>query len=145
MLKFSRPFLILFLFFAFCFSTFARKPAAVKTPPIKILFIANSFVYNNHLPEIERGLAQVAGINVVIDDEIELGQSMNSHITDPQCWAKIKSRKWDYVVIQDNQRFYYNTPPSLDSFGMATGNFFLRPFLPNIFNLQTSIRKLIPV
>ncbi len=135
----------LFLIFVFTsFSVLAQVSAPVKSPQIKILFIGNSYLYNNNLPDIEYRLARASGIDVYIDAEIAMGQSVNRHIKAKSTWVKVNSRKWDYVIIQDHQRFYYDTPPSLDSFCFEDKKLYKSPLMDNNLKLQDSIKKLIP-
>jgi len=66
------------------------------------------------------------------------GKSINYFIKDKGCWDLIKSKSWNYIVIQDNQRFYYDSLGKFDSMGISTN------ILANNRKFQDSIKKLVP-
>jgi hypothetical protein len=82
----------------------------------KVLFIGNSFVASNNLPELFRGLTELAGHSTVVMGHAPGGifvgdtrQGSAAHAYNPMTYDLIRSNKWDFVVIQDNQGFYsYN-------------------------------------
>jgi hypothetical protein len=106
--------------------------------PVRILFIGNSFTEGNDLPGIVKGLADEVEINTEIVSHIALGQSIDYFINEPECWDYIRSRQWDYIVIQDNQKYYTDSIGTLDSFGMPI------PLLSNNIKFQNRIKKLVP-
>src|ERR1017187_692339 len=109
-----------------------------QTEPLQVLFIGNSFMYNNDMPAIDSSLVKAAGINAEISFHYALGQSIDYFVHDASCWAIIKSKKWDYIVFQDNQRYYYDSLGQFDSFDVAV------PIVANNLVFQDSIKKLIP-
>lgn len=113
-------------------------PAHGQSSPVRILFIGNSFTEGNDLPDIESGLAETAGIKTEIKAYIALGKSVDYFIHDPACWNFIRSRPWDYIVIQDDQQYYSGSVGKIDSFGYPS------PLLINNIIFQDSIKKLIP-
>ncbi len=133
----------LLLFFV-SFSAIAQTNTIPADRPLKILFIGNSFLYNNNLPDLVNSMAEAAHIKVKIDSRIALGQSVNFHCHDKNCWAKINAMQWDYVVIQDNQRYYYDAKGLIDSFDYKNLKVMQTPLLSNNIKFQDSIKKLIP-
>jgi hypothetical protein len=111
---------------------------SAQPPALKVLFIGNSFMWNNNLPQIEKDMVAQTGINAEIESHLVLGQSIDHFIKDGACWALIKSRAWDYIVIQDYQGYYYDYYGKIDSNGLAI------PLVKNNLIFQDSIKKLIP-
>jgi hypothetical protein len=65
-------------------------------PPTRILFIGNSYTYFNNLPEILASFGSV---------ETELvargGATLQDHWSEGTALDRIRSRPWDYVVLQE--------------------------------------------
>lgn len=112
--------------------------AISQSSPVKILFIGNSFVFSHNMPDLLNQLAKSAGLRANISLYYVEGKSVNHFINDPFCWKVINSKKWDYVVIQDNQRYYYDSLGKFDSLDHPI------PLLKNNVIFQDSIKKLIP-
>jgi hypothetical protein len=81
--------------------------------PIKVLFIGNSFCFYptsaTNLPTLFKGLCTAAGKTVTTDMDANPGQYFDGsggHSTSTTTYAKIRSQKWDYVVLQDNQGYF---------------------------------------
>lgn len=79
----------------------------------KVLFIGNSFVASNNMPAIFDNLAKGAGHHVKVVSHAPGGVYVGdtrpgplSHAYDPFVYNLIRSDKWEYIVIQDNQGFY---------------------------------------
>src|ERR1017187_858216 len=104
----------------------------------RVLFIGNSFTQQHDLPGMVSNLADAAHINMDYAMHYAEGMSVNYFVGDSSCWQLIKSKQWDYIVIQDNQRYYYGTNGELDSMGHKT------PLLVNNIKFQDSIKKMIP-
>jgi hypothetical protein len=66
----------------------------------KVLFIGNSYTYVNGLPQLIYDLAITKQDTLVFDQLVTGGFTFNNHCTNPQTWQKIRSVKWDYVVLQ---------------------------------------------
>ena len=90
------------------------------------------------------GMVEAAGLKADIDLKIGLGQSVDYHFHDPVCWAKIKEKKWDYIIIQDNQRYYCDRRGLIDSFDYTNHMAMRVPLLENNIHMQDSIKKLDP-
>lgn len=71
---------------------------------IGILFIGNSYTHGNNMP---RMLANIAssdpGSDVVLEirSVTKAGGTLAAHLQDPRAMEMLKSRKWDYVVLQE--------------------------------------------
>jgi hypothetical protein len=77
---------------------------------IKVLFIGNSFTYVENMPDLFRNIADSAGYKVKIQMYApggvsvgDISQGTQAHMNNPLVYDNIRSDKWDYVVLQDNQ------------------------------------------
>ncbi|MBI3823608.1 MAG: SGNH/GDSL hydrolase family protein [Planctomycetes bacterium] len=72
---------------------------------IHVLFIGNSLTYGNDLPKMIAELAE-AGKQRPMRHERETpgGCTFEKHWKDGKALAKIQSRKWDFVVLQDQSQ-----------------------------------------
>ncbi len=76
----------------------------------KVLFIGNSFTYVENMPDLFRNIADSAGYKVKIQmyapGGVSVGdasQGTQAHMNNPLVYDNIRSDKWDYVILQDNQ------------------------------------------
>ena len=76
-----------------------------KKPPAEskhVLFIGNSYTFRNGLPNMIAELAKAGKeIPLTVESETPGGCTLEKHWTDGKALAKIKSRKWDFVVLQE--------------------------------------------
>ncbi len=123
------------LFIFICLVTYLGNinAQAAKRDSINILFIGNSFTVLNDEPLLFSSLARIAKIPVHVESFTHLGVGVDFFIAKDSCWLAIKSRKWDYIVFQDLQSYYYDS---------------LAKFPPHILadnlKFQDSIKSLIP-
>ena len=77
--------------------------ARADEPPLKVLFIGNSYTYVNDLPSLVVGLADAAGgRKIETDQRLPGGYTFQQHVGDKKAIEKIRERKWDVVVLQEN-------------------------------------------
>ncbi|MCD6013296.1 MAG: type sorting protein [Flavipsychrobacter sp.] len=83
---------------------------------IKVLFIGNSLTYVNDLPLMIANMAQSTGDTLVYDSYTIGGYRFIDHGFDTMTAKKIRSAKWDYVVLQEQSRmpsretnYFFNT------------------------------------
>src|SRR5476651_855611 len=74
-----------------------------QTKPIRMLFIGNSAIYFHNLPQI---LTQIAGSGkhpIQLETELiaEGGQTLEGHWLEGKAQREIRSKPWDYVVLQE--------------------------------------------
>jgi hypothetical protein len=75
---------------------------AQETKPLQILFVGNSYTYVNDLPKMLTELAKAGGQQPILaQKETPGGWSFKKHWEGGKTLPKIESRKWDYVVLQD--------------------------------------------
>jgi len=77
----------------------------------KVLFIGNSYVYVNNLPQVLTDLALSLGDTVQYDSSAPGGHTFQNHCSNITTLAKIKSQNWDVVVLQAQSQ-EPSSPPS---------------------------------
>ena len=102
-------FLFLFLF------SFSLKAQISKTDSLSILFIGNSFTHMNDMPSIFNKLAIAKGKTVHVEKNTQAGASFHVHTTRLDMFEKIKSRKWDFVVLQAFSREFSHPREYIDT------------------------------
>jgi len=65
-----------------------------------ILFIGNSYTSYNNLPNLVTQVAFTAGDTIYTESHTPGGRRISQHAADAQVFSRIRSREWDYVVIQ---------------------------------------------
>jgi hypothetical protein len=90
---------ILFLSVNFSFSAQTKK-----SDSLSILFIGNSFTHMNDMPSIFSKIAVSKGKAIHVEKNTQSGASFRLHSTRLDMFAKINSRKWDYIVLQGYSR-----------------------------------------
>jgi hypothetical protein len=81
---------------------------------IHVLFIGNSLTYYNDLPKMVAALARADKQRPLhYERETPGGCTFAKHWTDGKALAKIQSRKWDFVVLQDNSQGPLNQRESM--------------------------------
>ena len=76
-----------------------------ETPPapLKVLFIGNSYTSVNDLPAVVAGLAEAAGgRKIKADRHLVGGCTLEKHVKDQKAIDKIRSARWDVVVLQEH-------------------------------------------
>ena len=70
--------------------------------PLKVLFIGNSYTSVNDLPAMVAALADAAGgRKIEVDRHLVGGCTLEKHVKDQKAIDKIRSAKWDVVVLQE--------------------------------------------
>ena len=91
--------------------------AQTGEPPMKVLFIGNSYTYVNDLASLIVGLADAAG-----GRRIEAGQHLvggctfERHVKDKKALEKIREKKWDVVVLQEHSLRPILNPESMHQY-----------------------------
>jgi len=101
-------------------SCFAANEASAQDTT-SILFLGNSFTAANNTPELVRAFADSAKLPVHIDAHVPGGifvyrveHGEAAHAANPFVFEKIRSRKWDFIVVQDNQGYFMS--PTVGAF-----------------------------
>lgn len=74
--------------------------AAQQAPqPLRILFVGNSYIYVNDLPDVVRALAESRGQRVVVDDVTYPNYSIYDHLRLGIYQHRLREG-WDWVILQ---------------------------------------------
>jgi len=84
------------LFFAFVFLSQFSFSQIKK----KVLFIGNSYTYVNNLPQLIADIASSKTDTLVYDQSTPGGFTFQNHCGSALTWTKIRSQKWDAVILQ---------------------------------------------
>ena len=77
----------------------------MKNGSISILFIGNSFSYYHSLPKLIAHFAHTSGLgDVFVDGAFLGGATLKMLWDDGYALKKLRSRKWDYIVLQERGR-----------------------------------------
>ena len=76
-------------------------PKPEPKPTSSILFIGNSYTYQNNLPQILAELAKSGGQAIAVDMVAEGGWKLLQPATSAPTLYKIGQQKWTFVVLQE--------------------------------------------
>lgn len=77
---------------------------AVQAQQTNVLFIGNSYVYSNDLPNMLRQLALSLGDTVLVSSVAPGGFTFEQHSSNPATLEAIASQAWDHVVLQEQSQ-----------------------------------------
>lgn len=69
--------------------------------PMEILFIGNSFIFFNDMPEMFAILAEAGGHQVNVASSTMGGYSLARHAQDGLTLSMLESESWDFVILQE--------------------------------------------
>jgi hypothetical protein len=72
--------------------------------PIQVLFIGNSYIYVNKLPQVLTSIANSTNNGIQADQSVKAGYTLKLHSEDTNTLSKIKKGIWDYVVLQEQSQ-----------------------------------------
>lgn len=86
----------------------------------RVLFIGNSYVYTNNLPQVLSRVAEHNGKRIVCESSTMGGYTFWSHLASPATLAKIQSGNYDCIVLQGqsqevafpDEQFYFQVYPN---------------------------------
>lgn len=107
------------LVFAFLF-LFGFNAALWCQEAKRVLFIGNSYVYTNNLPQVLSRVAEHNGKRIVCESSTMGGYTFWSHLASPATLAKIQSGNYDCIVLQGqsqevafpDEQFYFQVYPN---------------------------------
>lgn len=83
-----------------------------------VLFIGNSLTQNNNLPKIVAELAKAGKQRPLhVEQETKGGYSLERHWNENRALEKIRSRKWDVVVVQEYSANPWTKKASMFEYG----------------------------
>jgi hypothetical protein len=77
-----------------------RAPAP-PAPPLRVLFVGNSYVFTNDLPRTFATLAQAGRRPVAVDMTAEPGWTLAQHAASARTRDKLAAQPWNVVVLQE--------------------------------------------
>jgi len=103
-------------FFKVMVSFFCGASAVAQTPEsMNILFIGNSYTHMNSMPFIFDKIAKAKGKSINVEMSTHSGFSFKQHSERADMYEAIRSRKWDYVVLQGFSREFIHPFSYLDT------------------------------
>lgn len=99
-------------------ATLVSVSAGAETNETSILFIGNSLVFVNDLPAVLAKLAQAGGQKqLACARETPGGCTFEKHWKDGKALKAIQSRRWDFVVLQENSGMPEKNRASMFEYG----------------------------
>lgn len=71
----------------------------------RVLFIGNSYVATNNLPNMLASIALSTGDTIIHDGNTPGGQTFMGHFNNATSKSKIAQGNWDYVVLQEQSQY----------------------------------------
>jgi hypothetical protein len=91
---------IIFILFVGTIS-FGSVALSQQRDTVRILFIGNSYTYENDMPSLLREMAKAANRPLYVDESTVGGFSLEQHAGYGVTIDKIMERRWDFVVLQE--------------------------------------------
>lgn len=87
-----------------CLLVFLGLISAFGQETKSVLFIGNSYIYYNDMPETLKNIALSMGDNVIHDSSAPGGATLQGHSTNQTTLQKIMQGNWNYVVLQEQSQ-----------------------------------------
>jgi len=100
--------LVVLLFLGIASQGIAQKETSV-------LFIGNSFTFYNYMPGILKDIASANGKPMHVDTAVTGGKDLKFHSARERTYEMIKSKKWDYVVLQGHSNEFAQPDGKVDT------------------------------
>ena len=75
--------------------------AAAQKSSLNVLFIGNSYIFANDLPQMFSQFAKAAGYDVGAESSANPGWKLEQHARSETTLSMIAQKHWDYVVLQE--------------------------------------------
>ncbi|MBD2644828.1 SGNH/GDSL hydrolase family protein [Nostoc linckia] len=111
----------LFLFLMIVLFRLIEKPVEANSfqvtqqQAIRVLFIGNSYIYVNDLPWLTQQLAESAKETRTLETEMVVvgGATLKSHWRSGKALRLLKTKRWDYVVLQEQSTLPITNPKEM--------------------------------
>lgn len=122
----------LFLSLLIIFCAISAKAGKDKPDvgPMNVLFIGNSYTHMNRMPKIFEKIAQSRGVDINVEMSAKSSHTFNMHSKREELFETIKSKKWDYVVLQGFSRELSESPGYIDTASVP----YIEIILDSIYN-----------
>ena len=67
---------------------------------LRALFIGNSYMGVNNLPQMVQDLSNSLGDVLIYDSNTPGGQTFQMHANNPVNYQKMAAQEWDYIILQ---------------------------------------------
>ncbi len=78
--------------------------SSVTADTKRVLFIGNSYIHTNQLPNLISNMASDLGDTLIYEQSTPGGYTMEAHSTNANTLQKIMQGNWDYVVLQEQSQ-----------------------------------------
>ncbi len=80
-----------------------------------VLYIGNSYTYVNDLPGLVENMASTVKVTIDTDEATAGGANFEYHASNSETIAKINSRAWDFVVLQNQSQTPSRKPEDVEA------------------------------
>jgi PKD domain len=94
---------------------FGSQAFGQKNEDLSVLFVGNSYTHMNDMPFLFDRIAKSKGKSIHVEMNTRSSATFNIHTTRPDLFESIKSRKWDFVVLQGFSRELSFDPEYIDT------------------------------
>ncbi len=98
---FIKKHLIFFAIFLLLIVTQPLQSNTEAASQLQILFVGNSYTFQNDLPQTLEEMLNESGYQAEIEMQANPAWSLLKHAQSEYAIDKIKSRRWDYVILQE--------------------------------------------
>lgn len=97
--------------------------AMAQSQTRKVLFLGNSYTYENNLPQLISQVAASTGDVLVYDGNLVGGYTLQAHAADAVSLNKITAQNWDYIVLQEQSQrpAFVNPTAFFEGFSSLSG------------------------
>ena len=96
-------YLVFFFLFSFSSLVFSQLPNK-EINPMNILFIGNSYTHYNNMPFIFKSMAVSKNVKINVEMNAKSNHTFKMHAQRSEMYSTIRSKKWDYVILQGFSR-----------------------------------------
>ena len=89
------------------------EPAPKNHQALNVLFIGNSLTSRHNLPKLIADIATSKGRTLRFITHTKSVAKLQHHTQNPTTFARIRSRKWDYVVLQEQSQLPAFSPEQI--------------------------------
>ncbi len=89
-----------------------------QEPPLRVLFVGNSFTFGNELPRLvaELGLSQIPPVRLEVETAARNGMTLERHWEEGDVPRRLRTRAWDVVVLQEQSARPLTDPDLMEAY-----------------------------
>ncbi|QSE98759.1 DUF4886 domain-containing protein [Fulvivirga lutea] len=103
-----------------CASFYTVELHSQEKEPIRVLFVGNSFMFFNNLPQVVNAMAESQGVTIETRHSTVSGSNLEQHWKEEkgtETRKLLNDQKWDYVVFNNHSLSAIETPESFETYG----------------------------